>query len=308
MSRNTTIPKGAHYILAYAKNTHGEFPTPVSVKIIDNTHPCVHANDTDCPEGVEVVVAESEITVSIRPAKKEAGIDGYALHWGRSSCSPDVNCAWRQTGGCVVTGERESKNDLGCGDIIPKGASGYCDCDGDGKLGANERGCTCTRSTGTASCKSLCMASSKNGLIKHLDIAEGPQRILSLKRAELSACQDTANGATDKDGFGCSSYDGAEGNTEYDDDDFSANTMCCKAGGGKQLNSVPDGTTHVLVFSKNKLGESEHCVDAGFVDEFAPAKPAPQDEDAAAEAKPTLEEEPAAAQAPDATTLLTMLR
>ena len=41
-------------------------------------------------------------------------------------------------------------------------------------------------------------------------------------------CVDSDNGATDPFGFSCQNY---KGNTEYcgtyDDDDFSANTMCC---------------------------------------------------------------------------------
>ena len=41
-------------------------------------------------------------------------------------------------------------------------------------------------------------------------------------------CVDLDNGETDATGFSCQAY---KGNTEYcgtyDDDDFSANTMCC---------------------------------------------------------------------------------
>ena len=45
----------------------------------------------------------------------------------------------------------------------------------------------------------------------------------------VSECKDTDNGATDKAGFGCVAYYGANVRFcgQYDDDDFTSNTMCC---------------------------------------------------------------------------------
>ena len=37
---------------------------------------------------------------------------------------------WRQTGGCTPEGPRESDADRRCGDEVPAGASGYCECAG----------------------------------------------------------------------------------------------------------------------------------------------------------------------------------
>ena len=46
-------------------------------------------------------------------------------------------------------------------------------------------------------------------------------------------CVDTTNGAEDKDGFGCGSYDDFPGWCgDYDDEDFVADEMCCACGGG----------------------------------------------------------------------------
>ena len=38
--------------------------------------------------------------------------------------------SWRQTGGCDPDGPRESDRDKSCFDIVPSGASGYCECGG----------------------------------------------------------------------------------------------------------------------------------------------------------------------------------
>ena len=40
----------------------------------------------------------------------------------------DVCEGWRQTGGCSPHGPREAGSDRGCGDEVPAGASGYCEC------------------------------------------------------------------------------------------------------------------------------------------------------------------------------------
>ncbi|CAK0870302.1 unnamed protein product [Prorocentrum cordatum] len=56
-------------------------------------------------------------------------------------CSPA--CMWRQTGGCKPDGEREEAKDKTCTSTIPKGSSGFCDCDGDGVKAANEIGFDC---------------------------------------------------------------------------------------------------------------------------------------------------------------------
>ena len=40
----------------------------------------------------------------------------------------DVCEGWRQTGGCSPHGPREAGSDRSCGDEVPAGASGYCEC------------------------------------------------------------------------------------------------------------------------------------------------------------------------------------
>lgn len=53
---------------------------------------------------------------------------------------------WRQTGHCRDDGPREPAEDLGCGDVVPRAASGYCECVGGvraGQTGCNHPQFTC---------------------------------------------------------------------------------------------------------------------------------------------------------------------
>merc|ERR1712217_330171 len=66
-------------------------------------------------------------------------------------------CLWRQTGGCSTDGSnREPDSDLPCTSPVPKDASGFCDCDGDGKMEQSEFGYGCNLSPGT--CLHVCLA------------------------------------------------------------------------------------------------------------------------------------------------------
>jgi len=140
--KNTKIPDTASYLLAFSKNAHGEHPSPVSIKIVDRTKPCLQSNETSCPR--KVTINHPQATITFERAAQEAGLTHYAVYWGRSSCKEG------------------------------------------GQSGA------------------------KNGHIKDVDIKDPTEVVLA------------------------------------------------------QDSPVPDGTTHILVFSKNKYGESEFCVSDNF--------------------------------------------
>jgi len=222
------IPAGAKYILAYSKNDDGEFPSPVSIPLIDHAKPCVNASDGDCPRALAVQTSEAQITFSVKPAKKESALGfGYAFYWGIQACEALTSCRWRQTGKCDPNGPREESQDKACTEKIPKGASGFCDYDGDGNLSDGEPGYGCSDEKGDNSCHSVRKASLMSGpspLIQELHGAA--ERTLTVKREEQAA-------------------------------------------------SYPQGTTHVLVFSKNELGESDHCVSAAFLDDHPHARREP---------------------------------
>ena len=63
-----------------------------------------------------------------------------------------VACSgWRQTGGCSPHGPREPGGDRGCRNVIPPGASGYCECENGRRAGQS----TCDHDEFT--CESLCI-------------------------------------------------------------------------------------------------------------------------------------------------------
>mmetsp|Transcript_7596 Transcript_7596/g.15745 ORF Transcript_7596/g.15745 Transcript_7596/m.15745 type:complete len:640 (-) Transcript_7596:176-2095(-) len=91
--RNTKIPDGASYLLVFAKNEHGDNPSAVSLKIVDNMKPCLAQEDQDCPAAVSTTADEdadpgqAQVTISIQKAKLDNGISTYVLYWGRQSCA-----------------------------------------------------------------------------------------------------------------------------------------------------------------------------------------------------------------------------
>mmetsp|Transcript_10195 Transcript_10195/g.30256 ORF Transcript_10195/g.30256 Transcript_10195/m.30256 type:complete len:638 (+) Transcript_10195:83-1996(+) len=152
ISSSTKMPDAATHLLAFSKNEHGENPSPASLKLVDNTKPCLNQGDADCPAQVQATpdadpdAKQAQATVSVSAAKKEAGVLHYSLYWGARDC-----------------GEGHSSG-------------------------------------------------AKNGHIKDLVVGDS---------LDYAIPADTP---------------------------------------------VPDGTTHILAFSKNKYGLSDHCVSTGFED------------------------------------------
>merc|ERR1712187_455547 len=67
------------------------------------------------------------------------------------------NCFWRQTGGCSKDGSnREPSKDLPCTNSVPPDASGFCDCDGNGKMDHGDFGYGCDSTPGT--CLNICLS------------------------------------------------------------------------------------------------------------------------------------------------------
>lgn len=168
MSKSTKIPEAATHLLVFSKNEHTELPSPVSLKIKDNTKPCLAPADKDCPAGVTVSADEdpdekqAKVTVTIDLAKDERGVTNYTIYWGRRGC-----------------GTEEKGGDSGA----------------------------------------------KNGKIKELEVF-----------AEV------------------------DNNGKHISHVVAENTP------------VPSQTTHVVVFAKNKYGESDHCVSAVFEDNMSDKK------------------------------------
>lgn len=86
-------------------------------------------------------------------ATKSSLFSSTALGFMQDKCpipgaSPGV-CMWRQTAGCSPTGNRQPGRDLFCSRNVDSRASGWCDCNGNGQLDANEKGYDCGSSPGT---------------------------------------------------------------------------------------------------------------------------------------------------------------
>jgi len=94
----------------------------------------------------------------------EAG--GLLLRRLQEGAGGGVDCMWRQTGGCARDGSnREPEKDLLCSQTVPVGASGFCDCDGDGAKASGEPGYGCDASPGT--CDTACARPSSGDLPRH---------------------------------------------------------------------------------------------------------------------------------------------
>ena len=89
----------------------------------------------ECDGGrkVSLVTCDHEALVcSIECDREEACSDGQCGDEGSSPGVGGGKCiGWRQTGGCDPLGPREPSSDLSCSDVVSRGASGYCECEGD---------------------------------------------------------------------------------------------------------------------------------------------------------------------------------
>jgi hypothetical protein len=88
LSKGTKIPEGATHMIAYSKNSHGENPNGVALKIMDAKKPCFNKTDNNCPRGVTAEKnADGTIKLSVMRAKDERGVQKYAFYWGRRDCA-----------------------------------------------------------------------------------------------------------------------------------------------------------------------------------------------------------------------------
>eukprot|EP00933_Yihiella_yeosuensis_P044546 TRINITY_DN39792_c0_g1_i1.p1 TRINITY_DN39792_c0_g1~~TRINITY_DN39792_c0_g1_i1.p1 ORF type:complete len:676 (-),score=153.45 TRINITY_DN39792_c0_g1_i1:127-2154(-) len=83
------------HIICFSKNQFGEYPSPVSVKIVDQIRPCQERSAADCPKSVSITKDadpernKAKAVITFTGADNEDNIDHYELHWGKSYCSDD---------------------------------------------------------------------------------------------------------------------------------------------------------------------------------------------------------------------------
>merc|ERR1712190_670496 len=74
-----------------------ENPSPASLKIVDNTRPCLGQDDADCVAAVEASTDQDptpekvRTVVTITPPQSDAGLTHYAIYWGSRACGEGKN-------------------------------------------------------------------------------------------------------------------------------------------------------------------------------------------------------------------------
>jgi len=92
ISKSTKPPDGATHLLVFAKNEHGENPSPSSLKFVDNTKSCLSPTDADCVSAVAVTPDEDpskgivKATITVEPAMDASNVTSYVLYWGKAAC------------------------------------------------------------------------------------------------------------------------------------------------------------------------------------------------------------------------------
>lgn len=92
MPQDMKIPDGATHMLVFSKNEFGELPQPVSLKIVDNTKPCLEKMELDCVHGVTVTpdqdpdAGQVQTTIRIEPATQAMDLTLYKVYWGKRGC------------------------------------------------------------------------------------------------------------------------------------------------------------------------------------------------------------------------------
>jgi len=107
ISKGTKIPDGATHLIAFSKNSHGEHPSGVSMKLVDKVRPCVNKTDTNCPTEISLAFNPAEgdakasnMKVTMKRAAAEDGVEAYAMYWGRGDCKAH---AGKKSGGQAGT-------------------------------------------------------------------------------------------------------------------------------------------------------------------------------------------------------------
>ena len=132
------------------------------MRMLTRTHVHVHM-----PADCECLGSETGRGRAVRLSTCDHGPISCATECARAS---HYDCdGWRQTGNCSADGPREPALDLGCGAVIPVGASGYCECGGGSRRVA--RPPKCALDVGPTSCTDECLRD--ESLYETLGLYEG---------------------------------------------------------------------------------------------------------------------------------------
>jgi len=255
LKSNTKVPEQATHMLVFSRNAYGEYPTPGHVIVRDAYLP------REKPKSLTFVdedgeKAEVSGTVTVGRASEEKTIEEYALHWGRSATRKLSSSSFIRDMPKETSHDGTSTYYISRSTKIPDGASHLL------VFSKNEHGeHHSPASVKIADNVKPCLSSADDDCPQGVSPKGSTPEVFSVSRAKSEssvtnyvlyfgrqAC-DNANGQSGAKNGHITDLP-IDGATDY------------------ELPSdvnVPDGTTHVLAFSKNSYGESENCVSSDFV-------------------------------------------
>jgi hypothetical protein len=250
LRHNTKVPEQATHLLVFSKNSYGEYATPGFAIVRDAYNPkekpkglLFHDEDGD--------KNEASGTVTVERAADEKTIDDYALHWGKSATrriasSSHVRDIPKETSHDGTSTWYMSRNTK-----IPDGATHLL------LFSKNEHG----EHPSPAALKVVdntkpCVNATDNDCVVGLSI-DPETEVITVERAkEEKTVTDYVLYYGRKP---CSEGDGQSGAKNGHIKDLPVDGSTDPLRTSLEGKHTPDGTTHILVFSKNSFGESEHC-------------------------------------------------
>jgi hypothetical protein len=253
LKHNTKVPEQATHLLVFSKNAHGEYATPGNIIVKDAYLP------REKPKGLvfdDEDGDKNEVggTVTVTRASDEATINEYALHWGKSPTKKIAASSFirdipkggkSQDGTATYYVSRSTK--------IPEAATHLL------VFSKNDHG----DNPSPVALKVVdhlkpCLSAADDDCPAGVTVKGSQPEVFSVQRAKSEATVTTyvlyfgrqscsLTEATPKNGH--MKDLAVDGSLDYE---LTADTP------------VPEGTTHVLVFSKNSYGESELCVSVEF--------------------------------------------
>mmetsp|Transcript_23009 Transcript_23009/g.72852 ORF Transcript_23009/g.72852 Transcript_23009/m.72852 type:complete len:643 (+) Transcript_23009:44-1972(+) len=258
---NTAIPESATHLLVFSKNEYGEFSTPGNAILRDAAVPkgkptSLAFEDEDGNKG------EVGGTVTIGRAEDEAQVEDYALHWGKSATRKIASSSLLRE--VKASGSKDLTHYVTRGTKIPDGAThllAYTK----NEHGENPSAVTLKIVDHLKPCLAQSDPDCPAGVKVSADADPEPGRAQVTLTVEKAGSDVGVGEYALYWGRQSCGADGGQSGAKngHIRDVPSDGTLSVALPIGTV---VPADTTHVLVFSKNKYGESDFCTSSSFED------------------------------------------
>jgi len=262
------IPKGATHLLVFSRNAHGEYPSPGGLMIQDAVLPegkptSLSFEDDDGDKG------EVSGTITIGKADNDKHLDEYQLYWGKSA-TRKISGSSSSMSIVRKDGDKNPTHKLSKNTKIPDGATHLLVCTKN-KWGENPTFVAFKFVDNAKPCTHRADEDCAAAVTASPDADADAQQVhtmISINRAPFEEKLTHYSVYWGRQGCdGKSGQSGAKNGhikdiplTEMAEFELPADTP------------IPAHTTHVLVFTKNKFGESDHCVSTEFKDKAGSAE------------------------------------